>query len=64
MKYKIEFKSEALKFIHKQPPKQQQRIIDAINKLPGGDIKKMISVQNNNLYRLRIRHISCNIFLK
>jgi len=55
MKYSIEFKSDALKFLSKQPKKQQVRLKQAIEKLPNGDIKKMISLKNENLYRLRVR---------
>lgn len=55
MKYSIEFKSDSLKFLSKQPKKQQVRLKQAIEKLPNGDIKKMISLKNENLYRLRVR---------
>ena len=57
MSYIIEFKTEALKFISKQPKNQQLRIMKAINSLPKGDIKKMISSKNENLFRLRIRFL-------
>ena len=57
MNYLIEFKSDALKFIHKQPKGQQLRIMSSINKLPSGDIKKLIGLKDENLYRLRIRYI-------
>ena len=57
MSYLIEFKTEALKFISKQPKKQQLRIMKAINSLPNGDVKKMISSKNENLFRLRIRFL-------
>ena len=54
MSYLIEFKTDALKFISKQPKNQQLRIMKAINSLPNGDVKKMISSKNENLFRLRI----------
>lgn len=57
MSYLIEFKSDALKFIHKQSKGQQLRIMSSINKLPLGDIKKLIGLKDENLYRLRIRYI-------
>lgn len=41
MKYTIEFKSEALKFLYKQTKKQQIRIKQAIDNLPNGDVKKI-----------------------
>ena len=42
-----------MKFLKRQPPEQQKRIISAIHKLPyEGDIKSMQGFQN--LYRLRI----------
>ncbi len=51
--YKFEFSKDAKKFLQKQPPKQQARIIEAIMKLPdNGDIKPMSG--HKNLYRLRI----------
>lgn len=57
MSYLIDFKTDALKFISKQPKKQQIRIMSAINSLPSGDIKKMISSKNENLFRLRVRFL-------
>ncbi len=55
MNYHLEFKSDAIKFLHKQTKNQQIRIINAINHLPNGDIKKMIGLNGKKLYRLRIR---------
>ena len=55
MNYKIEFKSEAKKFLKKQPRNQQERIKKAIDKLPDGDIKRMMGIKNQGLYRLRVR---------
>lgn len=53
MKYKIEFSKDANKFLQKQSPRQQARIIEAILKLPDcGDITTMKG--HNNLYRLRV----------
>ena len=64
MSYKIEFKSDALKFIHKQSKSQQIRIMNSINKLPVGDVKKLLGLKNENLYRLRIRIFQSNLFYK
>ncbi|MBD5384182.1 MAG: type II toxin-antitoxin system RelE/ParE family toxin [Ruminococcaceae bacterium] len=53
MAYKIKLSKDAEKFLQKQPPKQQARIIDAILKLPYvGDITTMKG--HSNLYRLRV----------
>ena len=49
----IEFEKSAKKFIAKQPPEQQKRLLKAINGLPeNGDIKKMQGYKS--LYRLRV----------
>lgn len=49
----IEFEKSAKKFIAKQPPEQQKRLLKAINGLPeNGDIKKMKGYKS--LYRLRV----------
>ncbi len=50
--YRIEFEKAALKFIQKQSKPQRVRIIQAIQKLPEGDIKKLQG--NNDFYRLRV----------
>ena len=40
MSYKIVYDKPALKFIQKQPPAQQQRIVEAVHRLPfEGDVK-------------------------
>ena len=57
IEYKIEFKSEALKFLKKLPPKIQVRILNSIKKLPDGDIKRLVNIKNQILYRLRIRQL-------
>lgn len=49
--YQITYSKKAIKFLQKQSPETQKRIIDAIEKLPAGDIKKM---QNRSGYRLRV----------
>ena len=51
MKIKFESKS-ALKFIAKQPPKQRQRIMEAIDRIPAGDIKPLRG--DDPFHRLRI----------
>lgn len=52
-KYKIIIKKAAEKFIEKQPPKQQRRIIEAIMKLPHeGDIQAYKA--HEGYFRLRV----------
>jgi len=52
LKYKIVIEKKAVKFIKKQTPEQQKRILKAINNLPNGDIK---SIQGyTGYYRLRV----------
>lgn len=42
MTYEYDIKKKAMKFIRKQQPKQQQRILEAIYALPlTGDVKKL-----------------------
>lgn len=49
----IEFEKSAKKFIAKQPPEQQKRLLKAIKGLPeSGDIKKMKGYKS--LYRLMV----------
>lgn len=53
MKYRIEIEKAALKFIAKQPPAQQKRIMEAIKQLPdAGDIVPYKG--KPNFYRLRV----------
>ena len=53
MNYKIGFEKQAQKFIFKQPPQQQKRILSAINKLPNeGDIRPLQGYENT--FRLRV----------
>ncbi len=52
MNYRIEIKTKARKFIAKQNPEQQIRILKAIYKIPDGDIKRLKG--QNGLYRLRV----------
>lgn len=53
IEYKIFIKKPAMKFIEKQPPKQQRRIISAIMKLPHeGDIAAYKA--HNGYFRLRV----------
>jgi len=51
MKVRI-YDNTAIKFINKQPPKQRQRIMEAIERLPDGDVVAMKN--KDNVYRLRI----------
>lgn len=53
MKYTITLSKKAQKFIKAQQPKQQERILKAIAKLPAdGDIKALTG--RENAYRLRV----------
>ena len=53
MTYQIIYEKAAVKFLRKQPPAQQRRLIVAIHKLPEeGDIKPMAGHQGE--YRLRV----------
>lgn len=52
MNYRIDIKAKARKFIEKQNPEQQIRILKAIYKIPDGDIKRLKG--QNGLYRLRV----------
>ena len=47
----INYSKQAVKFLSKQNKIVQKRIIDAINKLPSGDVRKL---QGRTGYRLRI----------
>lgn len=47
----IRYSKEASKFLKKQNQATRQRIIDAIEKLPMGDVKKLKAI---NGYRLRV----------
>ena len=53
MKYSVVISKKAQKFIRAQQPKQQKRILDAINKLP--DERDIVPLEGNtNAYRLRV----------
>lgn len=53
MSYQIFYDKPALKFLRKQTPEQQRRLVEAIHKLPGqGDIKPMTGRPEE--YRLRV----------
>jgi len=52
MNYVIKIEKDALKFIKKQSPKQMERILKAIYKLPQGDVKQMKGYENR--FRLRV----------
>lgn len=49
--FRIVYSKNALKFLQKQDKNAQQRIIDAIGRLPSGDIKKL---KGKDGYRLRV----------
>lgn len=55
MKYMINIKKKAKKFIDKQPLFQRKRIYDAIKLLPEGDVKGLKNYENT--YRLRVRRL-------
>lgn len=53
MKYQIIYEKAAVKFLRKQPPAQQKRLVAAIHLLPEeGDIKPMAGHPGE--YRLRV----------
>ena len=52
MKYKIEIKKKAQKFIIKLPKPEQKIILEAIYNLPNGDIKPLKG--HKGFYRLRV----------
>lgn len=53
MSYKIVYDKPALKFIKKQPPTQQRRIVEAVHRLPfEGDVKPMAG--QPGYFRLRV----------
>lgn len=53
MKYTILYDKAAAKFIRKQPPEQQRRILEAVHALPDeGDRKQLKG--HKGLYRLRV----------
>lgn len=47
---KINYSKQSVKFLSKQDKITQKRIIEAINKLPNGDVRKL---QGRTGYRLR-----------
>lgn len=47
----IHYSKQVVKFLSRQDKIAQRRIIDAINKLPNGDVKKL---QGRTGYRLRV----------
>lgn len=47
----INYSKQAIKFLNKQDKPTRIRIIEAINKLPQGDVKKLQGLKN---YRLRV----------
>ena len=52
MKYRIIIEKRAEKFIRKQEKKEQERLLNAISKLPEGtDIKKL---KGSELFRVRV----------
>ena len=52
MNYKIIILKRARKFIEKQTPEIQKRILQAIMKLPEGDVKSLRGY--NDIFRLRV----------
>lgn len=48
---RIQYSKQAIKFLNKQSKQTKDRIVEAINLLPSGDVKKL---QGTNNYRLRI----------
>ncbi len=53
MSYRIVYEKAAVKFLRKQPPAQQKRLVAAIHLLPGeGDVKPLSGHPGE--YRLRV----------
>ena len=52
MRYKIKYEKECLKYLKKSNRNMQVRIINAINQLPYGDVKKLQGSKED--YRLRV----------
>ena len=51
MKYKVVLERPARKFIQKQPPEQQKRILTALSKLPEqGDISRCGAEKTNTVF--------------
>ena len=50
--FDINVKHTPLKFIMTQPPKQRERLLLAISRLPSGDVAKKVGSQS--MYRLRV----------
>ncbi|MCH5209443.1 MAG: type II toxin-antitoxin system RelE/ParE family toxin [Oscillospiraceae bacterium] len=48
----INYSKQAIKFLSRQDRPTKERIVDAINKLPAGDVKKYQGT--NSRYRLRV----------
>ena len=55
MKYKIILLKRARKFIEKQPPKMQEKILKSIYSLPDGDTKMLKG--HKDVFRLRIDNV-------
>lgn len=47
----IQYSKQAIKFLNKQDKPTKLRIVNAINQLPSGDVKKLQGVEG---YRLRV----------
>ena len=55
MKYTIDIKKRAERFIVKLPSPEKERVLKAIYKLPEGeDIKQLKGKKNKGLFRLRV----------
>ena len=55
MNYKIIILKRARKFIEKQTPETQKRILQSIMNLPEGDVKSLRG--HNGIFRLRVNNI-------
>ncbi len=47
----IQYSKQAIKFLQKQPLQTRKRIVESINLLPFGDVKKLKGTEK---YRLRV----------
>ena len=48
----VNYSRQAIKFLNRQDKNTKERIVDAINNLPNGDVKKLQG--NISKYRLRV----------
>lgn len=50
----VQYSNQSRKYIAKLQPKKQQQLLNAINKLPEGDVANLVGIEG---YRLRVGDI-------